>query len=93
MCCCSPIYDRDIAAGMLTDEEAIFHIACLLLRDTGYIQLGGPDATGIDVTSRFSFLVLEAGHRLKIPANVGVCVGEKVDPEPAAPRGGDHVCG
>ena len=75
-----PFYDRDIAAGILTDEEAVFHIACLLLRDTAYIQLGGPDASGNDITGKVSYLVLEAGHRLKIPANVGVCVGERVDP-------------
>jgi len=75
-----PYYERDIAAGVLTDEEAIFHIACLLLRDTAYIQLGGPDENGRDVTNPVSLLVLEAVHRLKIPANVGVCVGDHVDP-------------
>lgn len=75
-----PFYERDRAAGVLSDEEAIFHIACLLLRDTAYLQLGGPDADGRDVTSPLSFLILEAAHRLKIPANVGVCVGDHVDP-------------
>lgn len=76
----APYYERDVAAGLLTDEEATFHIACLLARDTAYIQLGGPDDEGRDVTNRVSFLVLEACHRLGIPANVGVCVGEGVDP-------------
>jgi pyruvate-formate lyase len=76
----TPYYERDTAAGRLTDEEAIFHLACLLLRDTAYIQLGGPDEQGRDVTNRVSFLVLEAAHRLKIPANIGVCVGDQVDP-------------
>jgi len=38
-----PYYERDIEAGILTDEEAIFHLACLLLNDTQYIQLGGLD--------------------------------------------------
>lgn len=75
-----PYYERESAAGTLSDEEAIFIIACQLVRDTAYIQLGGPDASGRDVTSRISYLILEAGHRLKIPANVGVCVGENVDP-------------
>ena len=75
-----PYYERDMAAGILDDEEAIFHIACLLLRDTAYLQLGGPDGSGNDVTSPVSFLILEAAHRLKIPANVGVSVGENVDP-------------
>jgi len=76
-----PYYERDTAAGILTDEEAMFHIACLLLRDTAYIQLGGPAPDGKDVTNPVSYLVLEAAHRLKIPANVGVCVGEGVDPD------------
>ena len=76
-----PFYERDKAAGMLTDEEAIFHLACHLVRDTGYIQLGGPDEAGGDATNPLSFLVLEAAHRLKIPANVGVCVGEEGDPD------------
>lgn len=76
-----PHYERDTAAGTLDDEAAIFHIACLLVRDTAYIQLGGPGADGHDVTSRVSYLVLEAGHRLRIPANVGVAVGDAVDPE------------
>ena len=75
-----PYYEREHAAGTLSDEEAVFHLACYLVRDTAYIQLGGPDAAGADQTSRLSYLVLEAGHLLKIPANVGVCVGENVDP-------------
>ena len=76
-----PYYERDLAAGRLTDEEAIFHIACVLLRETSYIQLGGPDeASGQDATNRLSYLVLEAAHRLKIPADIGVCVGDNLDP-------------
>jgi formate C-acetyltransferase len=75
-----PFYERDTAAGLIDDEQATFHIACLLLRDTAYLQLGGPDAAGCDVTSRVSYLVLEAAHLLKIPANVGVAVGDSTDP-------------
>jgi pyruvate-formate lyase len=76
----TPYYERDTAAGSLTDEAAMFHIACLLLRDTAYIQLGGPDADGQDVTNHVSYLILEAGHWLNIPANIGVCVGAGIDP-------------
>jgi len=74
-----PYYQRDMAAGILSDEEAIFHIACLLQRDASYTHLGGPDKTGKDATNPLSFLILEAAHRLKIPANIGVCVGKDVD--------------
>lgn len=74
-----PFYKRDKDAGILTDEEAIFHIVCLLLRDTAYIQLGGYDREGRDVTNPLSYLILDAAHRLKIPANIGVCVGNGID--------------
>ena len=60
-----PYYDRETAAGALTEEEATFHIACLLVRDTAYLQLGGPDEQGEDITTRLSFLALEAAHWLK----------------------------
>ena len=76
-----PYYDRDIALGVLDDEEAVFHCACFLVRNTDYIQLGGPDENGVDTTTPLSFLILEAAHRLKIPANVGICVGDHTDPE------------
>jgi pyruvate-formate lyase len=76
-----PFYHRDITEGRLTEEEATFHLACLLLHDTAYIQLGGPDETGRDVTNPVSYLVLEAAHRIKIPANIGICVGENTPPE------------
>ncbi len=75
-----PFYEADVAAGRLTDEEATFHIACSLLRDTTYAQLGGPDSEGNDVTSRISYLVLDAVDQLKVPANIGVSVGPNVDP-------------
>jgi pyruvate-formate lyase len=76
----TPFYERESAAGTLTAEEAILHIASHLVRDTAYLQLGGPDETGKDVTNAVSYLVLEAAHRLKIPANVGIAVGDSVDP-------------
>ena len=76
-----PTFERDTAAGILSEEEATFHIACLLLSETAYIQLGGPDAQGRDLTSRVSYLILEAIHQLKIPANIAVRVGDGLDPE------------
>jgi pyruvate-formate lyase len=75
-----PFYQKDTAAGILDDESATFHLACILLHDTSYSQLGGPDSQGKDVTNRVSYLVLEAAHWLKIPSNVGVCVGVDTDP-------------
>ena len=77
----TPFYEKDFIEGRIDKEEAIFHITCFLIKDTGYIQLGGPNEKGEDTTNEVSFMVLEAAHRLKIPANIGVCVGESVDPK------------
>jgi formate C-acetyltransferase len=76
-----PYYERDSARGILTDEEAIFDIACIYLMETGYIQIGGPDESGRETTSRASYLVLEAARRLNIPVNLGVAVGKTVPDE------------
>jgi len=76
-----PYYERDTAAGILTDEETIFHIACLLLSETAYVQLGGPNAQGNDLSSPVSYLILEAMHRVKVPANIAIRVGEGLDPK------------
>jgi formate C-acetyltransferase len=75
-----PFYQRDKEQGILTDEEAVFHIACHFVMDTSYTQLGGPDASGRDMTNALSYIVLEAAHRLRIPVNVGVSVGKDIDP-------------
>ncbi|TFG85663.1 MAG: formate acetyltransferase, partial [Gemmatimonadales bacterium] len=74
-----PFYERDRAAGILDDEEAVFHLACLLVRDTGYMQLGGYDNAGQDDTNAVSWLILEAIDRLRIPANIGVAVGRGIE--------------
>jgi formate C-acetyltransferase len=76
-----PYYMRDKKAGLLTDEEAVFYLACHLVMDTSYTQLGGPDRDGNDTTNELSYLVLQAAHQLRIPANIGVSVGEKTDSE------------
>lgn len=76
-----PFYQRDKFKNMLTDEEAVFHLASYLVMDTSYMQLGGPDENGVDQTNELSFLVLEAAHRLKIPANIGVSVGKNSSAE------------
>ena len=54
------IAEADTAAGILTDEDATFHIACLLLRDTAYLQVGGPD----DASQCYEHVVFEFVHGL-----------------------------
>jgi formate C-acetyltransferase len=74
-----PYYEADSKAGCLTDDEATFHLACLLVRDTAYLQLGGPNESGKDATNHVSYLILEAAHQLGIATNIGVAAGKEVD--------------
>lgn len=75
-----PFYVRDTAAGSLTDGEARFHLACLLLRDTGYHHVGGYGPDGKDDTNRLSYLLLEACDLAGVTTNIGVAVGKGIDP-------------
>lgn len=68
-------YDRDISAGILSDEQAVWYVASLFFNDTHYSQIAGltPDG-GRDMTSRMSFIILDAMHYLRIPANIALRV-------------------
>ncbi len=74
-----PYYERDRAAGMLTDEDAEFYCFCLLLNDPHYYQIGGPAADGTDQTSRMSYIVLEAAAKLKSSCNLTIRVWDGMD--------------
>jgi len=76
-----PYYDCDVRAGTLDDEAAIFLLACLLLNDTQYYQIGGPDAAGRDQTNRLSFFILEAAHRIRSTCNLTIRVHDGLDPD------------
>ena len=75
-----PYYERDLEAGLITDEMAIWFIASLLFNDTHYSQIGGPAPDGHDLTSRMSYLILEAQHRVRLPSNLAVRLHEQLDP-------------
>jgi len=74
-----PYYERDLADGRIDDEDAIFILACLLLSDPHYYQLGGPGPDGRDLTSPISFIILEAAHRLGASCNLTVRVHDGLD--------------
>ena len=74
-----PYYERDKKAGILDDEKAKFIIANLLLVDTHYYQLSGPDVEGNDMTSPLSYLILEAGRMLDASCNLTVRWHENMD--------------
>lgn len=71
-----PYYERDLEVGLIDDEDAVYYIACLLLNDTHYYQLGGPDGDGHDVTSHISYLILEAADRIDTSCNLTLRVHE-----------------
>ena len=74
-----PFWERDKAAGILTDEDAEFYVFCLLLNDPHYYQIGGPDAEGRDQTSRMSYIILEAAAKLKSSCNLTIRVWDGMD--------------
>ena len=77
-----PFYEaRPGGRASSTTTRRCWHIASLLFNDTHYSQIGGPAPDGHDLTSRMSFLILEAVHRLRIPANLAMRVHERLDPE------------
>jgi formate C-acetyltransferase len=74
-----PYYERDNAAGILTDEDAEFYVFCLLLNDPHYYQIGGPAGDGSDQTSRMSYIILEAAAKLKSSCNLTIRVWDGMD--------------
>lgn len=76
-----PYYENDIKNGKLTDDEAVFYLACLFLQDSRYYQLGGPDINGEDMTSKISYLCLKAADKINIACNLTIRVHDKLDRE------------
>ena len=74
-----PYYEADIASGCETDESIIWELCSLFFNDTHYSQIGGRAPDGHDLTSRMSFLILEAMHRIRIPTNIALRVHEGMD--------------
>lgn len=77
-----PFYEKDIADGVITDDEVVWMIASVLYNDTHYSQLDGvtPDGTK-GLASRLSFLILDAIHLLHIPSNIALRVCDKTNPD------------
>ena len=73
-------YRRDIANHVITQEDARFILANLLLIDTHYYQLSGCDLQGRDLTNELSYLVLDAAHQMNLSYNLTVRYHENIDP-------------
>ncbi len=80
-----PFYERDMAAGILTRNEALLLIENLYIGINEFISpggaiavmVGGRNETGKDVTNELSYLALEALRRSNLVyPTVGVCWNE-----------------
>ena len=74
-----PYFEKDMAEGHITEDDAIYYLGCLLINDPIYWQLGGPDRDGHDQTSRISFLILEAADIINTSLNITVRVWDGLD--------------
>lgn len=75
----NPFYEKDVKNGILTDDEAVFYLACMFLQDSRYFQLGGPDEDGNDMTTHLSYLALEAADKINIACNLTVRLHDKTN--------------
>jgi len=74
-----PYYEADIKSGLIDKDTAVYYLACLLINDPVYWQLGGPDENGKDQTSEISFLILEAADKINTSLNITVRVHDGLD--------------
>lgn len=75
-----PYYEKDLEQGRLDRDKARYLLACFLINDPVYWQLGGPDAGGKDQTSEISFLILEAADQINTSLNLTIRVHDGLDP-------------
>ncbi len=76
-----PFYMRDLQEGRIDRETAVYWLACFLINDPIYWQLGGPDENGKDQTNELSFIILEAADKINTSLNITVRVHDELNPE------------
>ena len=74
-----PYYEKDLAEGRIDKDTAVYYLACFLINDPIYWQLGGPDENGVDQTSEISYLILDAADRINTSLNITVRVHDGLD--------------
>ena len=74
-----PFYEKDLEEGRIDKEKAVYYLACLLINDPIYWQLGGPDESGKDQTSEISYLILDAADKINTSLNITVRVHDGLD--------------
>jgi formate C-acetyltransferase len=76
-----PFYEKDLAEGRIDREKAVYLLACFMLNDTIYWQLGGPNKDGIDQTSEISFVILDAADKANCSINLTIRVHDGMNQE------------
>jgi formate C-acetyltransferase len=76
-----PFYEKDLAEGRIDREKAVYLLACFMLNDTIYWQLGGPNKDGIDQTSEISFVILDAADKANCSINLTIRVHDGINQE------------
>lgn len=74
-----PFYEKDKAEGRINRDTAVYYLACFLINDPVYWQLGGPGPDGKDQASEISYLILEACDKINTSLNITVRVHEGMD--------------
>ena len=74
-----PYYEADLKAGRIDRQTAVYYLACFLINDPIYWQLGGPDQDGKDMTSEISYLILDAAEIINTSLNITVRVHDCMD--------------
>ncbi len=74
-----PFYENDLRNGLIDKDKTVYYLACFLINDPIYWQLGGPDENGEDQSSEISFLILEAADRINTSLNITVRVHPKLN--------------
>ncbi len=74
-----PFYENDLKNGSIDRDKAIYYLACFLINDPVYWQLGGPDRNGKDLASEISFLILEAAEIIDTSLNITVRVHDEMN--------------
>ncbi len=69
-----PYYEQDLKEGRIDRDTAVYYLACFLINDPVYWQLGGPDEDGKDQTSEMSFIILDAADKINTSLNVTIRV-------------------
>jgi len=76
-----PFYEKDLTEGRIDHDKTVYYLACFLINDPIYWQLGGPDKDGNEQASDISYLILEAGDKINTSLNITVRVHDGMDQE------------